>query len=662
MKYTRLPRHPGSRTKLWPVLALGVLLVCAASTGCTPGEVDLEARIQRIESGLLPGPGIVIQGRPWPQASLFERMQAYRVPGISIAVIRDFEIEWAKGYGLQSAESEEPVTPQTLFQAASISKPVAAAAALSLVQEGILDLDEDLNIKLRSWSVPENEFTAEKKVTLRGILSHTAGLTVHGFPGYRRDKDVPALVRVLDGEKPANTAPIRVDTVPGTLWRYSGGGYTVMQQLLIDVLDRPFPEILRERVLEPAGMAESTYAQPLPESRHALASRAHLRNGKLVKGEWHTYPEMATAGLWTTPTDLCRFAVAVMEAYNGRSDTLLSRDTVREMLTEVDGRYGLGLSVVREGEKLRFGHGGSNAGFKCTLVAWAHSGDGVAIMTNGDLGSPLMTEILNSLSREYGWPDFSPVEKQVTSVPAGKLAEYAGTYKLKPAGTLKIEVEGGRVFADRLYVIPEGTRRVEIFPESETLFFAVETNTILTFQRDAAGKISGVTMKQGTRTREGIRQEEEKVNEEKREEHRLSGVIEGFHLYSYYAGTVFAAAEFVASDCKQLALSSPYSEKDLETMLGLVRMAADEYGLPIYVEKDFLTTPLFSHALTEGKAVILIARNQGVIDAYLALKEQKRKAMEQGELAEIEEELAWSFGRLLSYSDDVIRRLLQEKK
>jgi CubicO group peptidase (beta-lactamase class C family) len=510
MKYARLPRYPASRTASWSVLIPGLLLICLVSTGCTAGEVDLEDRIQRFESGLLPGPGIVIQGRAWPRAPLPERMQAYRVPGVSIAVFRDFEIEWARGYGLQSAEGDDPVTPQTLFQAASISKPVAAAAALSLVQEGLLDLDEDINGWLRSWKLPENEFTAEKKVTLRGILSHTAGLTVHGFPGYARDKDVPSLLQVLDGEKPANTAPIRVDTAPGTLWRYSGGGYTVMQQMLIDVLEQPFPEILRKRVLEPAGMADSTYAQPLPESRHAQASRAHLRNGKLVKGEWHTYPEMAAAGLWTTPTDLSRFAIAVMEAYHGRSDALLSRETIDEMLTEVDGGYGLGFRVVREGEKLRFSHGGSNAGFRCALIAWAHSGDGVALMTNGDLGSPLMTEILNSLAREYGWPDFSPEEKQVTSVPAGKLAEYAGTYKLKPAGTLTISVEDGRVFAERLYVIPEGMRKVEIFPESETHFFAVDTDAILTFQRDAAGDVSGLALKQGNRTREGTRVKEKK--------------------------------------------------------------------------------------------------------------------------------------------------------
>ncbi len=502
------PSHKTPCTASWPARILCVLLICLSFEGCSAGRIDLEARIERIESGLLPGPGIIVRGRPRPQASLIDRMQAYSVPGVSIAVINDFQVEWAKGYGLRSVEGEDPVTPETLFQAASISKPVAAAAALSLVQEGLLALDEDINGRLKSWRVPENEFTVEKKVTLRGLLSHTAGLTVHGFPGYARNRDVPALTQVLDGEEPTNTAPIRVDTPPGSRWRYSGGGYTVMQQLLIDILGKPFPQILQERVLGPAGMVDSTYEQPLPESRFAHAATAHFRNGKPIPGDWHTYPEMAAAGLWTTPTDLCRFAVAVMEALHGRSDAPLSPAMVREMLTEVDGGYGLGFSLEGAGETLRFGHGGSNAGFKCALIAWAHSGQGAAIMTNGDFGSPLLTEILHSLSQEYGWPGFKPQEKTAIELAADKLGSYAGTYRMQPAGTLTIAAEDGSLFVDRLYVVPGGRQRVEIFPESETHFFAVTTDASLTFKTDGEGVIKGVTLRQGNRSREGSRVEE----------------------------------------------------------------------------------------------------------------------------------------------------------
>lgn len=197
----------------------------------------------------------------------------------------------------------------TLFQAGSISKPVAALAALRLVEQGKLSLDEDVNAKLVSWKVPGNEFTKEQKVTLRRLLTHSAGLTVHGFPGYAAGAQVPTLVQVLNGEKPANTPAIRVDTVPGRLWRYSGGGYTIMQQLLIDVTQKSFPELMRQLVLEPAGMKHSTYEQPLPPARAGEAATAHDANGQPVKGQFHTYPEMAAAGLWTTPTDLALLAI-----------------------------------------------------------------------------------------------------------------------------------------------------------------------------------------------------------------------------------------------------------------------------------------------------------------------------------------------------------------
>ena len=486
-------------------LILFLLLALLMAGSCGPGEIDLEARIQRIGSNLVPGPGIVIKGRPVPRASLAERMEAYSVPGVSVAVIRDFKIEWAKGYGVQDKETGSPVTPETVFQAASISKTVAAAAALACAEQGLLDLDEDINLKLKSWRVPENEFTAENKVTLRRILSHTAGLTVHGFPGYAAGKEVPTVIQVLDGEKPANTKPIRVDIEPGSRWRYSGGGYTVMQHLLTDVVGRPFPEILREMVLEPAGMIHSTYEQPLPEDRAGEAAHAHLRNGSAIKGRWHTYPEMAAAGLWTTPSDLCRFALAIMEAYQGRSDSPLSRETVRDMLTEIDGRYGMGFSVRQDGGSLRFSHGGSNAGYKCFLVAWADSGEGAAVMTNGDLGASLFTELLASLAGEYGWEAFRPAEKEVIPLTGEQLAPYAGTYNFERVGSVTIVQEDDLLFIEKLYVVPGGIRRVEIFPESETRFFTTETNAVITFEKGESGRIEGLVLDNMGRKREAKR-------------------------------------------------------------------------------------------------------------------------------------------------------------
>ena len=274
------------------------------------GSSALEQRIQRIQDGLLPA--VLIKGEPVQSSKLADRMAALHVPGVSIAVIHDGAIEWARGFGVMKLGGS-PVTPETLFQAASISKPVAALAALRLVQSGKLDLDADVNRYLQSWKVPDNEFTAKNKVTLRELLTHTAGMTVHGFAGYASGAPGPTLLQVLNGEKPANSPAIRVDTTPGTKWAYSGGGYVIVQQMLADVTGRPFPKLMREMVLGPIGMTRSTYEQPLPAARLAEAATPYRQDGTPVPGGPHTYPEMAPAGLWTTPSDLARYAMEVQK-------------------------------------------------------------------------------------------------------------------------------------------------------------------------------------------------------------------------------------------------------------------------------------------------------------------------------------------------------------
>ena len=466
---------------------------------CSPSRVDLRARIQRIENGLIPEPGIVLQGRIHQKVALLDRMSSYKIPGISIAVINDYGIEWARGYGVREAEGNDPVTVRTLFQAASISKPVAALAALYYVEQGLLDLDEDVNGKLSSWQVPDSELTRSRKVTLRGIMSHNAGLTVHGFRGYARGEEIPSLRQVLDGEKPANSKAICVDKEPGTGFRYSGGGYTVMQQLLIDLEGKPFPEIMREIVLDKLKMADSTYQQPLPESLATQAAMAHRRNGNAIKGKWHTYPEMAAAGLWTTPTDLCRFAVEIMKSRKGRSQRILSQKMVQQMLTEQAEGMGLGLRLGGEGEDFRFMHGGSNEGFRCALIAYPEKGQGVAIMVNSDYGGNLMSELLRSLSAEYGWIHFRPVEKDEAEIDPDIYGEYTGIYQVTPRRKIEITREGDRLFAEPIFVIPSGESRCEIFPESETVFFMTETSQKITFTRDEKGKVIGLILEDSGR-------------------------------------------------------------------------------------------------------------------------------------------------------------------
>ncbi len=383
------------------LLFLAILFVSSLS-GCVQfSEASVESRIRNVERGLIADQG----DPPWERMALTERMAFYNVPGVSIAVINEYEIEWAKGYGVLAADSNEPVTTKSLFQAASLAKPIVAVAALHYVEQGLIELDGDVNHALNSWRLPENELTAAEKVTLRRLLSHSAGVTVPSFRGYTQGESIPTLQQILDGEPPANSAPIRVNIVPGTEHRYSGGGYMIVQQLLEDVADEPFPELMRDTVLGPWGMTNSTFESPLPDRLQLLAASAHRANGRLIPGGWHIYPEMGSgASMWATPSDLARFAIGVMEGYNGRSDSVLSHEMATQMLTAQLGDRGLGPIVLHDGGDLfYFLHPGANDGYKNYLVAYPLRGHGAVIMTNSDGGEALYREILNSISVEYGW-------------------------------------------------------------------------------------------------------------------------------------------------------------------------------------------------------------------------------------------------------------------
>jgi CubicO group peptidase (beta-lactamase class C family) len=435
-----------------------------------------------------------IRGRAADRFTIGERMEHYGVPGVSVAVVDDGAVAWAGGYGVADAETGEPVTPETLFQAASISKPVAAVAALALVEEGTLALDAPVNDRLREWRIPENDFTRTRAVTLRHLLTHTGGLTVHGFPGYAATEEVPTTVQVLDGSGPANTGPVRVDTVPGSIWRYSGGGYTIVQKLLTDVTGRSFPDLMRELVLDPVGMTASSYRQPLPPERERGAASGHLEDGSRVEGEWHVYPEMAAAGLWTNPTELARLALALQAAWRGESDVPLSGETARAMLTPGQGDWGLGFSV-QDGEFPRFSHGGSNHGFKAQFLASVEDGRGVFVMTNGERGTPLAMEIVQAVARAYGWP--APVSRKVDVVDLDEdlLSRVAGSYLMEG-----MDLEISIAARDDHLAVEVGTAPAErYFPLSETEFINLETGDRFQVVTDEDGAVAALEVRGGAR-------------------------------------------------------------------------------------------------------------------------------------------------------------------
>lgn len=467
----------------------------AQESSSTRSSSEQEGRIARIEKGLLPA--VVIQGQPAPAMTVADRMKHYHVPGVNVAFIDHGQIAWTRTYGFADVAAKRPVTPETLFQAASISKPVSALAMLRLVQEGKLNLDEDVNVKLRAWKVPENEFTKEQKVTLRRIVTHSAGLTVHGFPGYASGEAVPSIVQILNGEKPANTAPIRVDTVPGTLWRYSGGGYVVMQLLLTEVTGKPFPQILHDLVLQPAGMTHSTYEQPLPMNLAAFAATPYRSDGEPVKGGPHTYPEMAPAGLWTTPSDLARLAIEIQNEYAGKSNKILSQETMRQMLTRQKGDWGLGFGLQNSGAQLLFGHGGANEGYRCDLEAYAETGQGFAIMTNSDSGGALATEYLRAVAKEYNWPNFQATGRTLGKADPALFPSYAGTYEITGMGNLTISTKDGKLF---ILAEPLGPEPQELWPESDTQFFVLSQEVTFTFEKDEKGAVSKLLVKAGSQS------------------------------------------------------------------------------------------------------------------------------------------------------------------
>ena len=347
-------------------------------------------------------------------------IESYKAPGLSVAIIDNFKITDTRVYGVTEAGGATPVTPRTLLQAGSVSKPVAAVGALRLVQDGKLSLDEDVNRKLKSWHVPENEFTKEQKVTLRRILSHSGGLTVHFFPGYAVGKQLPTLPEILDGKPPANTGPVRVDFVPGTRWRYSGGATLIEQQLMIDVTGKQFPQLMRELVFDPLGMNDSTYEQPLPPSRAAVAASGTFASGETVPGKWHVYPEMAAGGLWTTPTDLAKLAIEITLSKRGQSNRVLSEAMTREMLKvqiqhveEISlgdeqhrDRMGLGFFLGDETRPDLFGHIGQDQGFQAMLMMFADTGQGAAVMSNSDYGIMLGDFVLDQIAKERGWKEY----------------------------------------------------------------------------------------------------------------------------------------------------------------------------------------------------------------------------------------------------------------
>ena len=482
-----------------------VVLVCA-SAGAQKQKQTADPAIHAVETGLLP-PTVLKDGATHAY-TINERMKKYDVPGVSVAVVHDGRIVWAKGYGVAKLGGR-PITPETLFQAGSISKPVASVAALRMVEDGKLNLDENVNSKLKTWKIPDNEFTKQRDVTLREIMTHTAGITVHGFPGYATTDKVPTIVKVLNGEKPANTKPVRVDMVPGTKWRYSGGGFTVMQLLMTDVSGQDFPTLTRELVLKPFGMTSSTYQNPLPVAWRSRAATPYAEKLKPIRGGAHTYPEMAAAGLWTTPSDLARFIIALQRALAGTDNRVLTQRMAWAMLhhqyddsrapgfmriTRSSGDWGLGIAVFGQGKNAGFEHGGVDEGFEAALAGFDAIGDGAVVMTNAAGGIALAQEVLASIARAYHWPGnhFSSRVVNPVKLSPEQLSDYLGNYEFADGGKPIITARGGKLFISSATNPPE-----ELYCTGGDKFVVLSSTNDFVFGR-SAGQVKSLSVYRGS--------------------------------------------------------------------------------------------------------------------------------------------------------------------
>lgn len=385
---------------LRPLASLALLAcILALTVARSAAQDDAAALIARIEAAQVP------DRQGFDALTLEQVMERTRVPGLSVAVIRDFRIHWAKAYGVADVDTGRRVETSTRFQAASISKPVTVMAAVRLAQEGRLDLDADVNRVLTSWKVPASPHTRDQPVTPRALMSHTSGADDgFGFPGYEPEAPRPSVVEVLEGRGGSNVGPVLFARPPFRAYKYSGGGVTLMQLALMDLTRQPFAAFMRATVLDPLAMADSSFEQPPPASLADRLARAHNGQGRGMNVPWHVYPEQAAAGLWTTASDLARFVIEVQTALRGTEGKVLSRRSATEMTAPVGvGPFAVGLAIEPRGEGWYFSHGGSNWGFQADIVGHLRKGYGVAVMTNGDRGRALINEVEARVAAAYVW-------------------------------------------------------------------------------------------------------------------------------------------------------------------------------------------------------------------------------------------------------------------
>lgn len=452
----------------------------------SPAQKDHLADIALIETGLRPTYGTKDEpGEAW---TLEERMRHYNVPGVSIAVAINGELVWAKAYGVADRASGAPVDTQTVFQAASLSKPVASLIGLALVQDGILSLDRPVNDYLTRWHLPENDLTAQQPVTIRHLMSHRGGTTIHGFRGYSQDDIIPTLPQILAGIAPANTDPVIVNQVPGQGYRYSGGGFTVLQLAIEDASGGSFSELVENRIFYPAEMLRSNFRFPVNDPNAAVGHDG--RASTSMAGRELAYPELAAAGMWTTPSELVRLGSLVARARNS-GNFVLETELARQLVPADAEMAGLGFGLNNAGDGVAFVHNGHNPGFSARWISYADGRASVAILTNSDTGGDLIREIFSGIGHVYGWQQDAYEIRETESLTALQTEAIVGNYAFGPNDEqplITISMTGSELWIDGALA-----DRSRLFTESETSYFIAKG---LNFEgkRDESGQVNAISV------------------------------------------------------------------------------------------------------------------------------------------------------------------------
>lgn len=387
-------------------------------------SITIENKIKQVEQNL--SSWVVIENTPkW---NLAERMHFYKIRGLSIAVIKDYKIEWARGYGWADSLENKPVNTSTFFQAASISKSLNGLGVLKLVQDKRLDLTSDINNYLNSWKFPYDSLSNGKKITISNLLSHTGGLNVSGFDGYKKTDSIPNIIQILKGDIPANSDGVKSLFEPNLKYKYSGGGTTISQLIIEDVTGKSYADYMENNILKPIGMKNSFYTNTTSGKKLKLLATGY--NGdKEVTMKYHIYPEKAAAGLWTNPTELAKFVIEIQKSLLGKSNKILTQETTKLMLTPyIDNSSALGVFIEdKEGIKY-FRHGGVNEGFTCLYFGSVVNGNGAVVMCNST-DKTILYEIINSIATVYKWKNYyKPVLKKVVKMDSVELSKYVGKY------------------------------------------------------------------------------------------------------------------------------------------------------------------------------------------------------------------------------------------